>query len=123
MTDVVRSYPHGLGGPYPSSSSSSSSSSSLSSGKDKDEKGRKGTEVFFCNPDLLWKANYAVPRFGQGAFKEAFQAVFKVRLSPLLSLHSNHPFLLDARDANDIAGGLIGSNGLDISVHAIRETA
>lgn len=34
--------------------------------------------MVFCNPDLLWRAEFERPRLGQGAFKEAFQAVFKV---------------------------------------------
>lgn len=50
------------------------------------KEGEKGVKLYFSNPDLLWKARYNVPRFGQGAFKEAFQAVFKVR--PVI------PFLL-----------------------------
>jgi ribonucleotide monophosphatase NagD (HAD superfamily) len=36
-------------------------------------------EVFFCNPDLIWRSDFERPRLGQGAFKEAFQAVYKVR--------------------------------------------
>lgn len=36
-------------------------------------------EVFFCNPDLIWRSEFPRPRLGQGAFKEAFQAVYKVR--------------------------------------------
>jgi len=34
-------------------------------------------EVIFCNPDLLWRSEFPRPRLGQGAFREAFQAVFK----------------------------------------------
>ncbi|KAG8996904.1 hypothetical protein FRB94_011004 [Tulasnella sp. JGI-2019a] len=34
-------------------------------------------ELIFCNPDLLWKSDYRLTRFGQGAFKTAFQAVLK----------------------------------------------
>jgi len=34
-------------------------------------------EVFFCNPDLVWRSDFERPRLGQGAFKEAFQAVYK----------------------------------------------
>ena len=36
-------------------------------------------ELVFCNPDLLWKSDFPQPRIGQGAFREAFQAVYKVR--------------------------------------------
>lgn len=36
-------------------------------------------EVVFCNPDLLWRSDFERPRLGQGGFKEAFQAVYKVR--------------------------------------------
>ena len=35
-------------------------------------------ELVFCNPDLIWKSDFARPRIGQGAFREAFQAVYKV---------------------------------------------
>ncbi|KAH9894895.1 HAD-like domain-containing protein [Cubamyces lactineus] len=34
-------------------------------------------ELVFCNPDLLWKSDFPQPRLGQGAFREAFQAVYK----------------------------------------------
>ncbi|KAJ7647569.1 HAD-like domain-containing protein [Roridomyces roridus] len=34
-------------------------------------------ELVFCNPDLIWRSDFSTPRLGQGAFKEAFQAVFK----------------------------------------------
>nr|GAT57724.1 predicted protein [Mycena chlorophos] len=34
-------------------------------------------ELIFCNPDLLWKSDFPVNRLGQGAFKAAFQGVFK----------------------------------------------
>ncbi|KAL1760586.1 hypothetical protein FB107DRAFT_256119, partial [Schizophyllum commune] len=34
-------------------------------------------EIVFCNPDLIWKSDFARPRIGQGAFREAFQAVYK----------------------------------------------
>ncbi|KAI0344295.1 HAD-superfamily hydrolase [Trametopsis cervina] len=34
-------------------------------------------ELIFCNPDLLWRNEFDRPRLGQGAFKEAFQAVYK----------------------------------------------
>lgn len=36
-------------------------------------------ELVFCNPDLLWKSDFPQSRLGQGAFREAFQAVYKVR--------------------------------------------
>lgn len=69
MSDVIRSYPHGLGASYPARNLAVNLDSKIT---------KNGVELFFCNPDLLWKAQYQVPRFGQGAFKEAFQAVFKV---------------------------------------------
>ncbi|KAH9979082.1 hypothetical protein BGW80DRAFT_1282822 [Lactifluus volemus] len=34
-------------------------------------------ELVFCNPDLQWRSEFPRPRLGQGAFREAFQAVFK----------------------------------------------
>jgi hypothetical protein len=43
-------------------------------------------ELIFCNPDLLWRSVFLRPRLGQGAFREAFQAVFKVCCSPLFLL-------------------------------------
>ena len=36
-------------------------------------------ELVFCNPDLLWTSDFPRPRLGQGAFRDAFQAVYKVR--------------------------------------------
>ncbi|EPQ54702.1 HAD hydrolase [Gloeophyllum trabeum ATCC 11539] len=33
-------------------------------------------DLVFCNPDLLWRAAFDRPRLGQGAFREAFQAVY-----------------------------------------------
>lgn len=38
---------------------------------------RRPVEVIFCNPDLIWRADFERPRLGQGAFKEASLAVFK----------------------------------------------
>jgi len=35
-------------------------------------------ELVFCNPDLIWRSDFNLPRLGQGAFKVAFQAVFRV---------------------------------------------
>ena len=47
-------------------------------------------ELVFCNPDLVWRSEFPRPRYGQGAFKTAFQAVFKVRFSPKdLRIHIN----------------------------------
>ncbi|KAJ6558501.1 HAD hydrolase [Mycena vulgaris] len=37
----------------------------------------KPVELVFCNPDLIWRSDFDRPRLGQGAFKVAFQAVFK----------------------------------------------
>ncbi|KAI0930545.1 hypothetical protein AcV5_007230 [Taiwanofungus camphoratus] len=39
--------------------------------------GRGPVELIFCNPDILWKSDYDRPRLGQGAFRVAFQAVYK----------------------------------------------
>jgi len=41
------------------------------------EDGPTPVELIFCNPDLLWRSEFPRPRLGQGAFREAFQAVFK----------------------------------------------
>jgi len=48
----------------------------------------KPVELIFCNADLLWRSDFDQPRFGQGAFLAAFQAVFKA--SPIHQL-SRHP--------------------------------
>ena len=40
----------------------------------------ENVELVFCNPDLLWKSDFPKPRLGQGAFRDAFQAVYRVRL-------------------------------------------
>jgi ribonucleotide monophosphatase NagD (HAD superfamily) len=44
--------------------------------------GAEGVELVFCNPDLLWRSEFERPRLGQGAFKTAFQAIYKVRRHP-----------------------------------------
>ncbi|KAH9858579.1 HAD-like domain-containing protein [Lenzites betulinus] len=38
---------------------------------------RKPIDLVFCNPDLLWKSDFPQVRIGQGAFREAFQAVYQ----------------------------------------------
>jgi ribonucleotide monophosphatase NagD (HAD superfamily) len=35
-------------------------------------------DLVFCNPDLIWRNDFERPRLGQGAFIQAFQAVYKV---------------------------------------------
>lgn len=42
------------------------------------DKQKKPVDLIFCNPDLIWRADFDRPRIGQGGFKVAFQAVFKV---------------------------------------------
>lgn len=34
-------------------------------------------ELIFCNGDVLWRSDFERPRLGQGAFRLAFQAVYK----------------------------------------------
>ncbi|KNZ72209.1 hypothetical protein J132_04330 [Termitomyces sp. J132] len=60
LCDVIQS-DGVIGGPYLSS----------------EERLKEPVEVVFCNPDLLWRSDFERPRLGQGAFKEAFQAVYK----------------------------------------------
>ncbi|KAI0780322.1 HAD hydrolase [Fomes fomentarius] len=61
ILDVIRS--RGIiGGPY------------LDNGEGADKQ-EHSIELVFCNPDLLWKSDFPQPRLGQGAFREAFQAV------------------------------------------------
>ncbi|KAF7796076.1 hypothetical protein EIP86_007247 [Pleurotus ostreatoroseus] len=38
---------------------------------------RNEVELVFCNPDLIWRNEFERPRIGQGAFRVAFQAVYK----------------------------------------------
>ncbi|KAH8119510.1 HAD hydrolase [Phellopilus nigrolimitatus] len=33
-------------------------------------------KLVFCNPDLLWRSDFPVPRLGQGGFRIAFEAVY-----------------------------------------------
>ncbi len=70
-------------------------------------------ELVFCNPDLLWKSDFSQSRLGQGAFREAFQAVYQVRcwflgraISSVRFYGCVHP---------------IGRRGQDISACAIRQ--
>ena len=44
----------------------------------------KPVELVFANPDLIWRSEFERPRLGQGGFREAFGAVYKVRHSPHL---------------------------------------
>ncbi|KAI0360927.1 HAD-superfamily hydrolase [Trametes cingulata] len=44
---------------------------------EREKEKEKPIELVFCNPDLLWKSDFPQPRLGQGAFREAFQAVYK----------------------------------------------
>jgi hypothetical protein len=39
--------------------------------------------VHFSNPDIFWKAAHPQPRFGQGAFRLAFETLLRARLSLL----------------------------------------
>ena len=45
-------------------------------------------ELVFCNPDLQWRSEFPRPRLGQGAFREAFQAVHQVRTAIFVSFRS-----------------------------------
>ncbi|KAH7912262.1 HAD hydrolase [Hygrophoropsis aurantiaca] len=49
---------------------------------------RNPVDLVFCNPDLIWRSDFERPRLGQGAFKDAFQAVFKSLTG------SNYPHIL-----------------------------
>lgn len=51
---------------------------------------RKAVDLVFCNPDLVWKSDFDRPRLGQGAFKVAFQAVYKVTALNLLETMTRH---------------------------------
>lgn len=67
MLDIIRS--RGIvGGPY-----------LAHPGQFEEKEGLKPVDVIFCNPDLIWKSDFERPRLGQGAFRDAFQAVYKVR--------------------------------------------
>ncbi|KAG8936569.1 hypothetical protein FRC02_001064 [Tulasnella sp. 418] len=63
--DIIRSIDRTLGNPYKSWTESTGIAS------------EDGVELVFCNPDLLWRSDYPLSRFGQGAFKDALQAVYK----------------------------------------------
>jgi len=65
MIDVLRSRTRHPGAPYRSLNESNSPE-------------EPPVELVFCNPDLLWRGAFERPRLGQGAFVEAFQAVYKV---------------------------------------------
>ncbi|QRV94025.1 haloacid dehalogenase-like hydrolase domain protein [Ceratobasidium sp. AG-Ba] len=41
--------------------------------------GPNPVELIFCNPDLVWRAEFAYPRLGQGGFITAFQAIFEAQ--------------------------------------------
>ncbi|KAI0644532.1 HAD-like domain-containing protein [Trametes meyenii] len=81
MLDVIRS--RGLiGGPYLDTPSPEDPQPLLQEARSHKLEGtvqKKDApiELVFCNPDLLWKSDFPQPRVGQGAFREAFQAVYK----------------------------------------------
>ena len=81
MLDVIRS--RGIiGGPYLDAHAEASQTeqpSQIRMGRDSSSSSSNPVELVFCNPDLLWKSDFPQPRIGQGAFREAFQAVYKVR--------------------------------------------
>ncbi|KAG9084953.1 hypothetical protein FS749_004802 [Ceratobasidium sp. UAMH 11750] len=43
------------------------------------ERGSDPVDLIFCNPDLIWGAEFAYPRLGQGGFITAFQAIFEAQ--------------------------------------------
>jgi len=43
----------------------------------------RDVKVHFSNPDIFWKAEHPQPRFGQGAFRLAFETLLRARLSLL----------------------------------------
>ncbi|KAM5543342.1 hypothetical protein V8D89_003216 [Ganoderma adspersum] len=72
MLDVIRS--RGIiGGPYVDAHEPPQTEQSSHTNSDDSDP----VELVFCNPDLLWKSDFPQPRIGQGAFREAFQAVYK----------------------------------------------
>lgn len=44
-------------------------------GRSKPDPGAKPMEIIFSNPDKLFSNDFPTPRFGQGAFQVALQAV------------------------------------------------
>lgn len=39
--------------------------------------GAPPVEVYLSNPDLLWANEFSAPRFGQGAFATALEAIYE----------------------------------------------
>lgn len=72
----------------------------------------KPIELVFCNPDLIWRSDFPRPRLGQGAFKEAFQAVYKVQRCLLMTL----------TQVMLIVCLWPGLDWCALSVHTVRET-
>ena len=73
----------------------------------------KPVELIFCNPDLLWRSEFERPRLGQGAFREAFQAVYKAR--PLPFYFGELSFWIKC----DFCLGMTGFDGLGIPSRTI----
>ncbi|KAF5345366.1 hypothetical protein D9758_008501 [Tetrapyrgos nigripes] len=70
-------------------------------------------EVVFCNPDLIWKSDFSRPRLGQGAFKEAFQAVYKAltgKTYPFVQLGkpTTETYIFAEKTLNDLLSELYG---------------
>lgn len=49
----------------------------VGSWRDPEQTWEQNIPVFFSNPDLLWGNDWPEPRLGQGAFQEAFRAVWR----------------------------------------------
>ena len=56
-------------------------------------------ELIFCNPDLIWRNDFERPRIGQGGFRVAFQAVYKVRVETI-----DHFFRLFVMHSQELTG-------------------
>ena len=74
--------------------------------------GATPVELIFCNPDLLWRSEFPRPRLGQGAFREAFQAVFKV---------CRPPFSLSIGKSVKLVDFPLGSHGRTVPSCTVRQ--
>ncbi|KAF8550688.1 HAD-superfamily hydrolase [Imleria badia] len=83
---------------------------------------RKAVDLVFCNPDLIWKSDFDRPRLGQGAFKEAFQGVFKsLTGAPYPYTQFGKPTEATYRFAEQVLRGqLLGNTSLD-SVYMVGD--
>ncbi|KAG9316204.1 HAD hydrolase [Chiua virens] len=83
---------------------------------------QKTVDLVFCNPDLIWKSDLDKPRLGQGAFKQAFQAVFKsLTGAPYPSIQFGKPTEATYKFAEQVLWGQLAEKSCLDSVYMVGD--